>query len=168
MSLKTAVLDASLLGTYAKNGAFTDCYATTVHGSVSLAELIEAFYTTPPFKVERWLLSIAMRKPSTDSQAHDLAGAKIGAFSVWVVENRSPTEILLSAWQTRSWLSVVSTTSSASTTLLFGSAVVPVRPGGKFGFLFHALHGFHQLYSKLLLAAAAKRILSNRNSQNAT
>jgi hypothetical protein len=89
------------------------------------------------------------------------------AFSVWTVERRSTSEILLRAWQTRSWLGVIPGSKSASTTLLFGSAVVPARPGGRFGLAFHALHGFHRLYSRMLLSAAAKRVVATRKSKNA-
>jgi hypothetical protein len=38
--------------------------------------------------------------------------------------------------------------------------VLPRRPGGKFGWGFHVLLGFHRLYSRLLLAAAAKRVVA--------
>jgi hypothetical protein len=153
--------DATFLGAYARRGAFTDCYETTVSGTVSLPELIEAFYTTPLFKVERWILAKAVSRPSTDPQAHALAHGKTETFSAWKVEARSETEILLDAGQTRSWLSVRPHPASASTVLLFGSAVVPMRPGGQFGFAFHALLGFHRLYSRLLLSAAARRLLVN-------
>jgi hypothetical protein len=159
MTSPTPVQDASFLGAYAKRGAFTDCYATTVPGAVSLPEFIEAFYTTPLFKVERWLLAKANRPPSTDRQAHQIAVGESHAFSAWKVENRSDNEILLKAGQTRSWLSVAPVASKpGATTLLFGSAVVPMRSGGKFGLAFHALLRFHQLYSKLLLSSAARRI----------
>ncbi|MDX1755441.1 MAG: hypothetical protein R3175_05205 [Marinobacter sp.] len=124
-----------------------------------MSELVEAFYTTPLFKVERWLLAKALGFPSTDDQARQLARNEAGHFSAWEVEQRSDSEILLRVGQTRSWLSVASpTTAPASTMLYFGSAVVPKRADGKFGLAFHALGGFHRLYSKLLLASASKRI----------
>jgi hypothetical protein len=168
MASPTAVPEASFLGAYARCGAFTDCYATSVTGTVTMAEFIFAFYTTPLFKAERWLLAKALNISSTDQQAMQLAEARSDLFSAWKVESRSNEEILLDAGQTRSWLSVKTQANpKPSTTLLFGSAVVPMRPGGKFGFAFHALLGFHRVYSKLLLAAAAKRVISLRKSQSA-
>jgi hypothetical protein len=74
MPSATPVHDATLLGAYARRGAFTDCYETTVSGTVSLPELIEAFYTTPLLKVERWILAKVVSRPSTDPQAHALLG----------------------------------------------------------------------------------------------
>ena len=129
--------------------------------AVNLPEFIEAFYTTRLFKLERWLLATVLSIESSDAQAQQLANGSTSRFSAWNVENRSPSEILLDAGQTRSWLSVVQFKGRKSeTTLLFGSAVVPMRPGGKFGLAFHALLGFHKLYSKLLLSAAAKNLVT--------
>ena len=55
-----------------------------------------------------------------------------------------------------------SAASAAATRLFFGSAVV-ARPGGKsgkpeLGLGFHALLGFHKLYSQALLRAAVSRL----------
>ena len=167
MTSATQVQDATFLGSYARTGSFTDCYVLTVQDEVSLPELIEAFYTTPIFKVERWILARAINRPSTDVQAHELATGKTQAFSAWKVEHRSETEILMKAGQTRSWLSVSPVVRPSSTKLLFGSAVVPVRAGGNFGFIFHALLGFHRIYSRLLLSAAARQVAKNRNPHGA-
>jgi hypothetical protein len=167
MVSSTAVPDASLLGAYARMGAYTDCYVTSVAGSVTLAEFVFAFYTTPLFKVERWLLSKVLKIASTDPQASELADSRVQRFSAWKVEGRSAVEILLAAGQTRSWLSIQPQIGAdLSTTLLFGSAVVPRRTDGKFGFAFHALGGFHRLYSKFLLAAASRRVMALRKAQS--
>lgn len=164
----TPVPADSFLGAYAAQGAFTDCYAASVPGCVSLSEFILAFYTTPLFKLERWLLAKLLRIASSDLQARQLADADAGRFSAWKVEQRSGTEILMDAGQTRSWLSVQPVGGpGTSTTLLFGSAVVPMRPGGKFGLAFHALLGFHRLYSRLLLSSASKRVLALRRTARA-
>ncbi len=168
MTSPVPVPKGSFLEAYALQGAFADCYATSIAGTVTMAEFVFAFYTTPLFKVERWLLSKALRITSTDEQALQLANAGTERFSAWKVEHRSGDELLLDAGQTRSWLSVKpQADSSAFTTLLFGSAVVPMRPGGKFGLAFHALLGFHRLYSKLLLASACKRVVTLRRMQSA-
>jgi hypothetical protein len=167
MSSPIPVPEATLLVAYANAGAFTDCYETTVRGQVGLPELIEAFYTTTLFKVERWLLATAIRRPSTDEQARALAHGTTNVFAAWTVEGRRDSEVLLGAGPTRSWLSVVPATQPGSTRLLFGSAVVPVRPGGGFGLAFRALLGFHRLYSRLLLSAAARRVVANCRSHRA-
>ena len=166
MASPAPIPDGSFLQAYARQGAFADCYATSISGTVTLAEFVFAFYTTPLFKIERWLLSKALRIPSTDQQALHLAQATSGRFSAWKVEHRSGSELLLDAGQTRSWLSIQTQGSAhTSTTLLFGSAVVPMRPGGRFGPAFHAPLGFHRLYSRLLLASASRRVVALRKTQ---
>ena len=160
MPLPVPVPDRSFLGAYTRQGAFTDCYATTISMPVTLSEFIEAFYTTRLFRLERWLLAKALSIPSSDEQASQLARSDAQKFSAWQVELRSSHEILLAAWQTRSWLCVGQPSSATpSTILFFGSAVVPTRPDGKFGLAFHVFGGFHRLYSKLLLAAASKKVI---------
>ena len=69
--------------------------------------------------------------------------------------------------RTRSWLMVSAADVSGRTRLYFGSAVLP-KPmpvnspsaTGKpsLGFVFKALLGFHKLYSRALLSAAAARL----------
>ena len=166
MPSPTEVPQNSFLGAYAANGAYADCYTTHVNGTVALRELVEAFYTTPLFKIERWLLASGLGLHATDEQARQLASGGSDRYSAWRVERRSESEILLDAGQTRSWLSVVAKQGQPETTeLLFGSAVVPMRSGGKFGLVFHALVGFHRLYSRLLLAAAARRVVALRGTE---
>jgi hypothetical protein len=158
-----SVPDASFLGAYTRRGAYTDCYTVTVPGAVTLPEFVFAFYTTRLFKLERWLLAKALRLPSTDAQARELADGTATRFAAWRVEQRAADEILLDAGQTRSWLNVEPRAGGApATTLRFGSAVVPARPGGRLGLAFHALLGFHRLYSRLLLRAACRRVLALR------
>ncbi|GCL60941.1 hypothetical protein [Pseudaquabacterium pictum] len=151
--------DGAFLADYARRGAYTDCFATTLPGRLGLAALVEAVYTSPLFKLERWVLATLLRLPSTDAQARQVALGHAERFAAWRVERRSDTQILLDAGQTRLWLAVAAgPAGAASTTLLFGSAVLPRRPGGRFGWLFHALVGAHRVYSRQLLAAAARRI----------
>lgn len=162
------VPESSFLGAYSRRGAYTDCYATSVPGSYTLAPLIEAVYTSALFRLERWVLATFLKLPSTDQQARRIALAHANAFAAWEVECRSESEVLLNAGQTRLWLSVSPGQSAIpTTTLLFGSAVVPLRSGGKFGWVFHALLGFHRLYSRLLLSAAARRIAATARAQSA-
>jgi hypothetical protein len=156
----------SLLRNYCDGAGFADCYVTEVAGAVTQEAFIEAFYTSPLFKVERTLLKYFAARPASDADARRLAGGKAESFSAWRVERQSSSELLLADFtgRTRSWLmatTVTSTTRVASTLLYFGSAVVPRSRRGTplpaMGWLFHALLGFHRVYSRCLLLAASKR-----------
>lgn len=157
----------ALLNKYKQQGAYTDCYFMDLPRAVSQAEYVEVFYTTSVFKVERAILSFLVAKPSTDLQAKQLAAGEADHFAAWSVEGRTPNQLLLCDFQgrTRSWLMSVADESSnaARTRLYFGSAVVPIvdKASGKnsLGFAFHALMGFHRLYSRTLMAAARARLL---------
>ena len=134
-------------------------------GAVTQAACIEAFYTSPLFKIERTLLQFLAKKPATDADAKALAGGAATRFSAWRVEAQSSSELLLADFtgRTRSWLMAAPAplTNNPPTTLLyFGSAVVPLSGQGahRMGWLFHALLGFHRLYSRLLLRAACQRL----------
>ena len=156
----------SLLAKYVKQGAYTDCYFTDVARHVSHPEYVEAFYTSGLFKLERALLALAVSKPSTDLRAQELAAGKLDSFAAWNVEARESDQLLLCDFQgrTRSWLMAVpvQTGMTAGTRFYFGSAVVPVLStrSGKpsMGVAFHALMGFHKLYSRALLRAAVSRL----------
>jgi hypothetical protein len=154
----------ALLRRYAIKDGYADCYSLDVPGSVSQADYIEAFYTTWVFKLERLLLSWFASRPSTDAQANELAHARRTSFAAWNVEGREDDQLLLCDFlgNTRSWLMSVPSADGASTRLFFGSAVVARvdRRTGKrrMGFTFRALLGFHKLYSRVLLAAAARRV----------
>ena len=159
--------DHALLRRYVDAGAYTDCYVTEIARPVTQAQFIEAFYTTWLFKLERWILSWAVARPSTDAQANALAAGDIQAFAAWRVEGRTANQLLMCDYQgrTRSWLMSVSPSEGGDTFthLYFGSAVVPVndpRSGQKeMGLVFRLLLGFHKLYSRALLRAAASRLL---------
>jgi hypothetical protein len=152
-------------------GAYTDCYACEVPGQVSHAAFVEAFYTTPLFKLERTLLGWLAHRPATDVDARRLAEGTADRFSAWRVQARGPNQLLLADFtgRTQSWLMVAHATDNgrrSGTRLYFGSAVVPQRPRQgeadrgitRMGFAFHALLGFHRLYSRLLLGAARSRV----------
>jgi hypothetical protein len=129
---------------------------------VSHADYVEAFYTTWLFKLERFILAWLVDKPSTDSQARALARAELESFAAWSVEARAGNQLLMCDFQsrTRSWLMVEA--APASTRLYFGSGIVPVvdRASGRkrLGAGFRILLGFHQVYSRALLAAARARL----------
>lgn len=154
----------SLLLGYGGANGYADCYVAEVPGSVTQTEFIEAFYTSPLFKVERTILEYLASRPATDADAKRLAAGGAVSFSAWRVERQSASELLLADFtgRTRSWLMATPTAGSVSTLLYFGSAVVPrqSRSAGKqsMGGVFQALLGFHRLYSRLLLAAASRRV----------
>lgn len=167
-AIQTAELpQVALLNKYKQEGAYTDCYFMDMPRAISKAEYVEAFYTTGVFKVERAILSMLASKPSSDRQAKQLATGKANQFSAWSVEDQTPNQLLLCDFQgrTRSWLMSVVNESGGSTKtrLYFGSAVVPnVDPASgrkSFGFVFHALMGFHRLYSRTLMASACARLM---------
>jgi hypothetical protein len=154
----------SFLRQYKDGPGYADCYVTHVPGTVTQATSIEAFYTSPLFKVERTLLHHLASKPATDADARALAGGGATRFSAWRVEAQSSSELLLADFtgRTRSWLMAVPAplgNDSPGTLLYFGSAVVPLSSQGaqSMGWLFHALLGFHRLYSRMLLRAASQR-----------
>ena len=162
----------TLLQKYRVDGTFADCYTTTLHGQISLARFVGAFYTTPLFKLERFVLRVAGRA-STDDDARQLAEGARDAFSAWTVEARAKDELLLCdvLGRTRSWLMVAPVPGAdAVTRLYFGSAVVPKHDPqtGKrrLGTGFRALLGFHKLYSVALLRAARRALeLQNRHER---
>ena len=159
----------ALLTKYANTGAYTDCFVTEIARTVSHAEFVEAFYTGGLFKVERFLLRVLISKPSTDLQARQLASRELNAFAAWRVEARAVDQLLLCAidGRTRSWLMVSAAEVPGRTRLYFGSALLPkptpvnsTNATGKpsLGFVFKALLGFHNWYSRALLGAAAARL----------
>ena len=161
-----ALPEHALLAKYARGGAYTDCYAAELPGTVTHARYVEAFYTGALFKLERVLLAWFASRPSTDAQAEGLASGGLETFAAWRVEERSADQLLMCdlSGRTRSWLMVTPAggDGSAATRLYFGSAVVPVvhQHSGqtRLGFNFKALLGFHKLYSRALLSAARSRL----------
>lgn len=157
----------ALLGRYQRDGSYADCYFTDVARAVSHAEYVEAFYTTAVFKLERLILACLVSRPSTDTEARELAAGRLTSFAAWSVEARAADQVLLCDFRgrTRSWLMSAPARDSNATRLFFGSAVVPVvsRRSGKarMGFSYRALLGFHKLYSRVLLRAAARRVARN-------
>ncbi|MEQ1490784.1 MAG: hypothetical protein ABL932_09590 [Terricaulis sp.] len=154
--------DGALLRAYVDRGAYTDCFATDVAASVSLAAFVEAFYTSAAFKCERFVLRWVVAKPSSDEDARRLARGESEKFAAWTVEGRAADQLLVCDYlsRTRSWLMVEPI--AGGTRLYFGSAVVPVGIGSgraRLGFPFNALLPFHKLYAQVLLGAARGRVL---------
>ena len=153
----------ALLRRYLRDGHYADCYVVEVPVAVSQAEFVEAFYTTPLFKLERAVLAAAAGKPSTDDEARALARGERDAFAAWTVEDRSDTQLLLADFmgRTRSWL-MAEADGRGGTRLYFGSAIVLKRDRDtgrtSIGTGFGLMLGFHKLYSRALLAAARSRL----------
>jgi hypothetical protein len=137
-----------------------------VDGIASFEAYVEAFYTTPLFKIERGVLRWLAARPSSDDQARELARGGRAQFAAWTVEGRAPNQLLLADYtgRTRSWLMTAPGSPGEGTRLYFGSAVVarkdPKTGRGKLGFTFDALLRFHKLYSRLLLGSARSRLQS--------
>jgi hypothetical protein len=152
----------SLLASYRDAGAYADCYAADVEFFVSHAAFVEAFYTTPVFKLERLILAAFASRPSTDAEAAQMAKGESDRFAAWTVEGRAPDQVLLRdlTGRTRSWL--MTAPAGSGTQLYFGSAVVPRRDSKtgepRMGAVFTGLLGFHRIYSRVLLSAARSRL----------
>ncbi len=151
-----------MLQSYVTKGAYTDCFATDVAARVSFAAFVEAFYTSAAFKCERFVLTWAVSKPSSDDDARRLGRGETEKFAAWTVEARAADQVLVCDFlsRTRSWLMVEPI--EGGTRLYFGTAVVPVGLGSgraSLGFPFDALLPFHKLYARVLLGAARGRVL---------
>ena len=153
---------SALLRACQQQGAYADCFVTEVAGSVGHAAFVQAFYTTALFKVERAILGLLAGRPSSDTDARQLATGAGDTFAAWRVDGRSADQLLLADFtgRTKSWLMCApwsGPNGEAHTLLYFGSAVVPARSTQgrrEMGLAFHALLGFHRLYSRLLLGSA--------------
>jgi hypothetical protein len=166
-TIRTCTLpDDALLRRYQDSGDFTDCYVVDIASDISQADYVSAFYTTWLFRIERLILRIALNRPSSDADVQRLAAGESQSFAAWSVEARSGSQLLLCDMhgRTRSWLMSLPAASPEGpmTRLYFGSAVVsrsnPDTGRASMGWIFRALLGFHALYSRLLLRAAASRL----------
>jgi len=153
--------DGALLQSYRQKGAYTDAYCMDVAQAVALHDYVAAFYTSPLFRVERFLLGVAARRPASDRDAMALAAGHVAAFSAWTVEGRTEDQLLMGFGPTRSWL-MAQPMPGGATRLYFGSAVVPASRSASgepvFGPAFHALGGFHRVYTRALMRSARSRL----------
>jgi hypothetical protein len=147
---------------YKDEGGYADCYHAEISRAVDLAEFVEAFYTSPVFKIERFILKWLVFKSSTDAEAQRLARGEISQFSAWTLEARNTDQMLMKDYQgkTLSWFMV----SPGNPRLLyFGTAIVASKKVkgtvyGQIPILFRATLWFHKLYSRALLWSAVKRL----------
>jgi hypothetical protein len=153
-----AVPEGSLLAAAVREGGYADAYRVALGQGATLAEWVEAFYTSPVFRLERGLIARAMDLPAGDADARALASGAASRFSAWQVQARTADELLVAAGRTRSWFRVEPAATAGSPALVFfGSAVLPRRSGGMGG-AFWLLLGFHKLYSRLLIVSALRRL----------
>ncbi len=138
-------------------GAYTDCFEVTYRGEADLSAFLNAFYTTWLFRLERAVLTVALRKWINDSEISALVAGQSERFAAWTVEARGDGQILLCdvSGATRSFFRVVPEDGGA-TRLLFGSAVVGTESGPTF--LIRMTVPLHQLYSRGLLHLAQRRL----------
>ncbi len=149
--------DALLAGYVDRDGTYTDCFEVMHPMEADLSAFIEAFYSTWLFRLERVVLSVALRKRITHSDVKALAqGAD--HFAVWQVEKRDEAQILLcdNAGATRSFLAVAPKDGGV-TRLLFGSAVI-ARTDGTLAPIVRISTPLHRFYAKSLLRLAERKL----------
>jgi hypothetical protein len=116
----------TMLRSYKDGLGYADCFLTEVQGAITQEIFIEAFYTSPLFKVERTILKYLPSKSATDAGAKQLAAGNATKFSAWRIERQSTSELLLAdvTGRTRSWLMATPGTGSATAPRTFpaGSA----------------------------------------------
>ncbi|MEL7312801.1 MAG: hypothetical protein AAFN07_14900 [Pseudomonadota bacterium] len=153
---------------FAVQGHFADCYTTSVSSHVDLKAFVTAFYSTRLFSVERWILKVIARRPSSQADIDALASGASDRFAAWDVEDRSATQLLLRDMSglTRSWLMVRPDRASNTTILNFGSAVLGSQSASaskpKLSPLIRMTLPFHHWYSRALFRAAKKALERER------
>lgn len=154
------------------HGHYTDCFSADIDGDVTLPQYVEAFLTTPLFRLERMLLATFARRPSSDEQAAGLAAGRTDLFAAWSVERRDADQLLLRdvTGRTRTWFMVDRPVGDDGrrTRLYFGSAVVRLRDRGALaagGPGWRLLIRLHRVYSTALLRAALRRIRGQRDGR---
>jgi hypothetical protein len=152
---QTSLPAGACLWRYQDSGAYCDCFGAVVSRTITLAELVTAFYQSPAFRPERWLLGALLGRGANSQDVARLASGATDEFAAWTVEARTDDQILLCDYQkrTRSWLMVRA--AGGTTLLYFGSAVVPAKRRTD-TVAFRALIGFHKVYSRILLRSAVK------------
>lgn len=156
---------ATLIANQAELGFFTDCFCTEIFGQFELSDYITAFYTSPIFRIERFLLRLAPKGRSTDQDVAALAAGQAKQLAIWTEEFRRSDEVLMNAGKTKSWLHLKST--DQGSTLYFGTVVLPEKPKNadespRMGKGFELFMGLHRLYSRVLLRSAARNLRKER------
>ncbi len=139
---------------------YADCYTVDLPCEADLSAYLTAFFTLPIMRLERWVITV-MGTPSTAQDVAALASGAADSLSLWQVEQRTDDQIAMrvSGGLIRTWL--MREDIANGTRLYFGSSVEPIeKPDGSksHGWGVKAFGGFHQLYSRILLAGAARRL----------
>lgn len=158
-----AIPEDGLLRAYSERpGCYTDCFYIDTERTVSIADFVFAFFTTPIFKLERRILAATHAAPSTDEGIEDMAAGRNEAMALWRVEKRAPDQLLMRVTneRVRTWLMIAP--QAQSTRLYFGSAVVPKETTAgdepEIGLVFRSLLRAHRFYSMALLWSAKRKI----------
>jgi hypothetical protein len=163
--MRETVPDDALLKTYRGGphperwGPYADCFAVTIDREVDLTDFVFAFYTSPVFRIEGFVLHLLLGASAGKADARAVADGTSATFSAWYVGQRTATQLLMCDRyeRTRSWFRVARAT-GGGTRLQFGSAVAAKRDkktgAPALGAGFHFLLWFHILYSQVLLRAA--------------
>ncbi|AWW73496.1 hypothetical protein CD351_03525 [Erythrobacter sp. KY5] len=159
MSKVTAcdVPEGSLLAQFGDASDYRDCFWRDVPGEVTLAQLIERFYSSMAFLPERLILK-ALRTPAGRADIRALASGETDRFGAWkLVERREARSSSGSVAQTNAQVLLESKdTSTASwfcvepmgggSRLYFGSWVGGIDQSG-----WRAVLSAHVWYSRVLL-----------------
>jgi hypothetical protein len=163
--MRETIPDDALLKTYRGGphperwGTYADCFAVTIDREIGLIDFVFAFYTSPVFRIESFLLRLLLGTSASKADARAVAGGTSQAFSAWYVGQRTATQLLMCDRyeRTRSWF-CVAPAAGGGTRLQFGSAVAAKRDkktgAAALGGGVHFLLWFHILYSQVLLRAA--------------
>ena len=158
---KCEILPGSFVASFQEKG-YADSYRTEINRNISMEEYVYSFYTSPLFKLERFILTWTVLKPSTDSDANELAKGNTTKFAAWTVENRSENELLMCDFvkRTRSWFMVnhTGTIDKPNTQLYFGTGISSSTKRKSIGLFFTLLLPFHKVYSRFLLHFAKRKL----------
>ena len=159
----TALPEPAFLNVYeADPHTHTDCFQTSIAKNVPLEDFINAFFNSWLFRIERLILKLTVKKPSTDDDIAKLANGTSDSMAAWRTEQRDVDQILLQVPDTpiRTWL--MRQSDGDQTRLYFGSTILPARTDkdGKpaMGHMFIVLMGFHKLYARALLYLAKRAL----------
>lgn len=147
--------------------SYRDCFITDVEHEVDLADFVFAFYTSHLFRLERLILSLAIKSRITEDHARALADGSSDSFAVWTVGERRSNELILcdKFGTTRSWfqISKMPSTTNMATRMYFGSVVVVSsgEPDGcnNINLPVKLSLPFHRLYSRSLIKSAMRQLL---------
>lgn len=155
------VPDTSLLAHQAADpDHYADCYSVNLPCEADLSAYLTAFFSLPIMRLERLIIA-AMGTPSRAQDVAALASGASDQLAIWKVEQRTEDQIVMrvSGGRIRTWLMRENT--NDGTRLYFGSSVEPIeKPDGTvtLGPSIKTLEGFHRLYSRILIAGAARRL----------